>query len=337
MTNDLLRVLDYVTDVVSPRRSRGLTVGSESFEVGSGGAVGTARPWVVGPGIQGVGIGQKMTQGVPTGALALRVYVDRKRPLAEVENPVPATVSVADIPDVTTDVIEIGVVQVELFTQRARPVMPGCGIGHPDVTVGTLGAFARRPEDDGLYFLSNSHVIADHGLAKLDDPILQPATSDNGTAADQIGVLVDFVPFVYSTDGFPNLVDAALGRIEPGLAHTATRVIGRAPSGVTTRVRRGMHVRKVGRTTDLTTGIVQDVNFRLSMQYKVSPTATQRVGFRDQILCTRFTQPGDSGALVLSSSNRAVGLHFAGSTSASIFNRIGNVLRTLGVELVMEH
>lgn len=338
MTNDLLRALDHVTDA-RPVRSRAAGRRSDAglaFALEADGPAGAARPWVVGPGIQGVGIGEKVTRGVPTGELALRVYVDRKRPRSQVVDPVPATVSVPDVADVITDVVEIGVVRPELFTQRVRPVMPGCGISHPDVTVGTLGAFARRPGDDELYFLSNSHVIADHGLAKADDPILQPATSDDGTPADRIGALVRSVPFVYGEEGFPNLVDVALGRIEPGLARTAIRLIGRPPTGVTTNVRRGMRVRKVGRTTDLTSGIVEDVNVRLSLRYKVSATETRRVGFRDQVLCSRFTQPGDSGALVLSSSDRAVGLHFAGSVSASVFNRIGNVLRALDVELVVE-
>ncbi|HSJ46862.1 MAG TPA: hypothetical protein VK923_19480 [Euzebyales bacterium] len=39
---------------------------------------------------------------------------------------------------------------------------------------------------------------------------------------------------------------------------------------------------------------------------------------------------------MLSSSNRAVGLHFAGSPSASVFNRIGHVLDVLDVELVTD-
>jgi hypothetical protein len=338
LPNDLLRALDFVTDVnpAGAHRTSVKSPATGTFAIEAGGGGVAAPTWAVGPGIQGVGIGDKMTQGQPTGELALRVYVDRKRPLADLEDPVPEAVAMTNGVDVTTDVVEIGAVHVELFTQRVRPVMPGCGIGHPDVTVGTLGAFARRTGDDELYFLSNAHVIADHGLADVGDPILQPAVADKGTAADRIGALVESVPFVYSTKGFPNLVDAALGRIDSQLAQPAMRVIGRAPSGVTTNVRRGMRVHKVGRTTDLTAGVVEDVHLRLAMNYKVSPTATKRVGFRDQVLCSRFTQPGDSGALVLSSSNRAVGLHFAGSDSKSIFNRIRNVLDALRIELVLE-
>jgi hypothetical protein len=35
---------------------------------------------------------------------------------------------------------------------------------------------------------------------------------------------------------------------------------------------------------------------------------------------------------VLNSSNRAIGLHFAGAVSGSVFNRIKHVLRLLRVE-----
>lgn len=97
-----------------------------------------------------------------------------------------------------------------------------------------------------------------------------------------------------------------------------------------------MHVHKVGRTSDLTTAIIQDVHFRLQFRLRKTARRRERVGFRRQVMCTRFTAPGDSGSLVLSSTGRAVGLHFAGSMTASIFNRIDDVLDALDVDLVLE-
>jgi hypothetical protein len=58
------------------------------------------------------------------------------------------------------------------------------------------------------------------------------------------------------------------------------------------------------------------------------------VGFRDQVLCTRYSDEGDSGAAILNMANRVVGLHVAGTPSASIFNRITHVLRLLDLDLV---
>jgi hypothetical protein len=339
-TSDRLELaLDCVTDGRPSRIPRSLPsdeFATEAFRAEAAAVARRAMPWTVGSGVQGVGIGEKVTEGQPTGELALRVYVDRKRPKATIDNPVPDQVDVADLSGVITDVIAIGTVEPEIFVGRTRPYMPGCGIGHPRVSAGTLGAFVRRKGDDTLFALSNAHVLADDGLAARGDPVLQPAADDGGRdAADTIAHLEDFVPFEYGDTGFPNLVDAAIARVDGREVDLAIRLLRHPPAGITTNVRRGMRVHKVGRTTDLTTGIVQDVHLRLSMTYRRSADDRARVGFRDQVLCTRFTQGGDSGALVLSSSNRAVGLHFAGSPSASVFNRIGHVLQTLDVDLVV--
>lgn len=308
---------------------------TEAFRAEAAAVARRARPWTVGAGVQGVGIGEKVTLGRPTGDLALRVYVDRKRPVGTIDNPVPPQVDVADVRGVVTDVVAIGPVTAELFGDRCRPYMPGCGIGHLKVSAGTLGAFVRRPGSGELFALSNAHVLADDGLAALGDPVLQPASDDGGAhAADTVAHLEDFVPFEFGDTGFPNLVDAAIARVDGDQVDLAIRLLGHRPAGITRNVRRGMRVHKVGRTTDLTTGIIQDVHFRLSMTYRRSQVDRARVGFRDQVLCTRFTEGGDSGALVLSSSNRAVGLHFAGSPSASVFNRIGHVLDQLDIDLV---
>jgi hypothetical protein len=330
--------LDCVTDGRPSRVPPSLPAeefATDAFRAEAAAAAQRAVPWTVGPGVQGVGIGEKVTEGQPTGELALRVYVDQKRPKATIDNPVPEQVAVGDLRGVVTDVIAIGHVEAELFVDRTRPYMPGCGIGHPKVSAGTLGAFVRRNDSDALFALSNAHVLADDGLAARGDPVLQPAADDGGRDADTIAQLEDFVPFEFGDTGFPNLVDAAIARVDRQQVDLAIRLLGRPPAGITTNVRRGMRVHKVGRTTDLTTGIVQDVHLRLSMTYRRTAADHARAGFRDQVLCTRFTQGGDSGSLVLSSSNRAVGLHFAGSPSASVFNRIGHVLQTLDVDLVV--
>jgi V8-like Glu-specific endopeptidase len=57
------------------------------------------------------------------------------------------------------------------------------------------------------------------------------------------------------------------------------------------------------------------------------------VGFRDQVLCTRYTSGGDSGAAVLNKRRYLVGLHFAGSASASVFNPVRHVFRALDIKL----
>jgi hypothetical protein len=58
--------------------------------------------------------------------------------------------------------------------------------------------------------------------------------------------------------------------------------------------------------------------------------------FRDQLIVTPFSQPGDSGSLVLDYERRAVGLLFSGSDNVSVVTPIAHVLNTLGVTLITD-
>ena len=61
------------------------------------------------------------------------------------------------------------------------------------------------------------------------------------------------------------------------------------------------------------------------------------MGFINQVLCTRYTDKGDSGSLVVEkATGRAVGLHFAGAEGGSVFSPIDEVLKTLDVRLVTQ-
>jgi len=297
-----------------------------------------SRDWVHGPGVQGLGIGDKLTHGEPTGELALRVYVEKKKPTANVDNPVPKVVVVPGVGEGITDVIELGRIVPELFTERVRPAMPGSGLGHTAVTVGTFGCLVRKKGDaNGLYVLSNAHVLANEGIAVPGDGILQPGSVDGGTVdGDSFARLTDFVPFEFTEASFPNLVDAAIAKVRRRTwAGPKLRILDIAPAGVSKTVRRGMHIKKVGRTTDYTTGVIADVHLRLALKYhRRSGSGRGRVGFRDQVLCTRYSAGGDSGSVILNSNDKIVGLHFAGAASGSVFNRITHVLELLDIEVV---
>lgn len=298
-----------------------------------------SRPWTQDPNIQGLGIAERITKGKKLDDLTIKVYVERKLPKSQVENLVPSRIEMPNLGlAIDTDVEEIGRVELEANTSRHRPAMPGCGLGHFEVPVGTFGCLVRkRGEPDTLYVLSNSHVLANQGVCKAGDAILQCGKHDGGKDPDDvIGELAEWVPFQFTEDGFPNTVDAAIARVrKPDEITSVVNQIG-VPKGFSTVVRRGMLVRKAGRTTDVTVGEIKDTDYRLPMFYKQEGGALGRVGLRDQVLCTRFTAPGDSGAAVFNMDGKVVGLHFAGSSSTSIFNRIGNVLQALDIDLVTE-
>jgi hypothetical protein len=158
----------------------GRALTTEEFRAESEAVRRRAREWTHGRGIEGLGVGEKISAGNPAGELALRVYVERKVAKQSVEHPVPSTVDVPEVGELVTDVVELGHVEPERFRDRARPAMPGCGLGHVAATVGTFGCLVKRAGDDALYILSNSHVLADVGFGRPGDPVVQPGIADGG-------------------------------------------------------------------------------------------------------------------------------------------------------------
>lgn len=91
----------------------------------------------------------------------------------------------------------------------------------------------------------------------------------------------------------------------------------------------GTIVQKTGRTTNYTTGRITAINATINVNYGGGNVAR----FKDQIVTTNMSAGGDSGSLVTTSDDVAVGLLFAGSASAMIANQIENVRALLKVEV----
>ncbi|HEV7784702.1 MAG TPA: hypothetical protein VGQ28_05145, partial [Thermoanaerobaculia bacterium] len=252
-------------------------------------AAAPPQNWASHPNIQGFGIAERITQGQKLKDVALKVYVERKLPAGKLDSPVPKQVMLPGMSEpVDTDVQEIGKVVLEANTSRHRPAMPGCGLGHFEVTAGTFGCLVRKKGKPELYILSNSHVLANSGTGKVGDVILQSAMFDGGVQpADVLCQLTEWVPFKFGDNTYDNLVDAAIAQVKPADVTSKVNLIGVPPKGVGTVVRRGMKVKKVGRTTDLTSGEITDVDFRTAISYPKPDGGEGNVGLRDQVLCTR--------------------------------------------------
>jgi hypothetical protein len=292
------------------------------------------RGIVASDNVLGIGISEKESEGKATGLIALTFYVERKKskgklsPAERVPPEVPTTI---DATKIVTDVKAIGRLRPELNARR-KPFQPGNSVGHIDATAGTLGAVVSRNGE--IYILSNSHVLALAGTAKRGDAIVYPGVFDGGALEDDlVAKLARFTKFTPGT-AFVNRVDCALAKPTPErLGDLLSEIKGLGLPGRTTiKPVRGMKVVKVGRTTGKTTGKIQDVHFRFTLDYEGS---VGKVGFIDQVLCTRYTDEGDSGSLVLDkATGRAVGLHFAGAEGGSVFSPIDDVLKSLGCKLV---
>ena len=335
------RVLDLLTKAPPPRLEslapmavRGRPMPGRSMAAESAHHAHAMRRILRTKNIVAVGISEKVSKGQRAGKLALTFYVERKVPLAELseEFAVPGTIpdALSGPEAIPTDVKVIGKLRPELNATRAR-FQPGNSIGHINSRAGTLGAVVIK--GNAFHILSNSHVLALGGLARKGDSIIYPGPDDGGAmTADLVAKLTGFKKFVMG-DGYRNRVDCAIARpTAERLGDLIAEIKGLGlPSGTIKPVR-GMKVTKVGRTTGKTTGEIQDVHFRFTLDYEGE---IGEVGFVDQVLCTRYTDGGDSGSLVIDkATGRAVGLHFAGANGGSVFNPIDEVLKALGVKLV---
>jgi hypothetical protein len=304
-----------------------------------------AEKWIGSRSVQGLAVGKKSVKGRQTDELVIVVYVDRKRPRDKVRNPVPRRITIPGIGSVETDVVAIGRVEPEQFTDRVRPAMPGCSVGHHAmITMGTFGLLVRGQAVQGglnaealgpaSFVLSNSHVLAQSGLGSHGDIVIQPGPGDVDGSDGVIAKLERWIPFNFTKQSWPNLVDAAIAKVVRANSVTnSIREIDVIPVNVSTQILEGMSVHKVGRTTDLTEGTVIETSCWLKIKYATTSSTPAEVRFTDQVRCTRFTMMGDSGSAVLNRQNEVVGLHFAGSTSASFFNKIEHVFTLLQITL----
>ena len=203
---------------------------------------------------------------------------------------------------------------------RRRPLLIGLSVGHYKVTAGTLGALVRTRGQADACILSNHHVLANEDRAETGDPVLQPGALDGGRRmTNAIGKLSGFVKL---SDTRANRVDAAIARLEPGIAFdpVTLRGLGKLAGRAAEPVMDGARVAKIGRTTGLTEG-----------QIEIEGTGERP-----------FSDGGDSGSLIVNRAHEAVALLFAGTDSGGRNNRgltydypIDDVLGRLKVDLLV--
>jgi hypothetical protein len=227
---------------------------------------------------------------------------------------------------------------------------------------GTLGALV----EDGAknqYILSNNHVIAESDQGKPGDTIDEPGLIDNGCVPlSQSGSTlrpVGTLKYVLPLAGRQSNADAALAAVMPGAVDPSGSILqldeagtgssgalGSAPpvagSGEPLNAGNlgGMELVKSGRTTGLTCSSVASVDLSVRINYfkdcaETEPYYTKTFTNQIGIAGEKFSDSGDSGALVVDASNaQPVALLFSGGTDGdgtglSVANPIGDVLQEL--------
>ena len=200
-----------------------------------------------------------------------------------------------------------GDIEYEIIPQKELPqgnssINSGDGIKLGDSDeIGSLGGVFKKANSDALFGLSNNHVIAHCNQARKGDPIKDA----NG---NRIGQLHSFIQLNDSghTPNF-NFMDAAIFQLDPNLIGNWDPAI---PTGAA-KAQVGWQVYKRGLTTGIKKGTVVGVN------------GTSRVNLRGQVYLFKdliaikgldgenFTEPGDSGSLVMTMNHKIVAIAFA--------------------------
>lgn len=288
----------------------------------------------------GVGVGEKLVDNRRTGVMAVKFLVRAKYSEKHISQKHVLPKSIGGLP---VDVDEVGLFRrfaapaaaaaIDPRT-RVRPAQPGCSVGFADpngqfVMAGTFGALVQ--DANGVYILSNNHVLADEGQLPIRSPIYQPGLLDGGDpSTDQIAQLTNFVALA---PGVLNQVDCAVAAV-PNPADVSNAILQIGPPQGAGAAQNDMTVQKFGRTTGYTAGQITSIDTDVTVQYD-----TGSFTFGGQIIVVGldgqpFSDAGDSGSLIVErNTNLAVGLLFAGSSTHTIANHITDVLAALNVTL----
>ena len=311
------------------------------------------------PGVRSVGIGLKEVEGQLTDQIAFKVYVDEKKPLSALE---PEHIIPREVRGFKTDVIKIA--EKRLITGAGpRPLVGGIAVSSllPSGVQehGTLGCIAKVNGSPNKALLSNEHVFR-HGVATAQNTIFQPKHSDSlGFVCNEVGHTAKGkdgnVSFNNGTITADFYVDCAIATPDSDIG-TKNLIFGMGPvagftdiSNLVINDTTAFQVKKMGATTGLTVGIIEDIAFddpvgspepRSLRQIIIRPspgrpfdktfrvkadekatiiaafaghpvTITDVGGDKLRFQTIVFALGGDSGSVLLNNSNSVVGLVFA--------------------------
>jgi hypothetical protein len=306
------------------------------------------------PDVTGVDINYKVTKGEKTGRMAIVVSVREKKPKRSLkaEELIPP-----EIEGIPTDVVEEEIVlhAVRAALEEVEPQVdaaaystlqggismgpcrsvyltpPGVPKAGYYLAVGTLGAIVKDRTTGEAMALTNFHVACVDSTWAVGNTMTQQSRLDGGSCpSGKFGALTRAV--------LSDHVDGSVVHIDSAKTWACKIAeIGDVKGKSTASV--GMAVRKRGRTTGLTYGNVTSVDYSTSVPYGnglgVHTLKNQIRVEVDTAHSTQFGDHGDSGSVVVDTSNKVVGLHFAGNTAGTmgVANPIQFVLDELNVDL----
>lgn len=232
--------------------------------------------------------------------------------------------------------------QAPWYQEPCKPLRMGCSVGHYQITAGTLGAFVLDRSSRAVQILSNNHVLANENRSQAGDDILQPGNFDHGRdPRDAIAHLARFIPIDFVR---PNNVDAAVANVSQTSTFDAHYLdsLGNLVGGREDPISGTIDVYKIGRTTGLTQGVVTAIELdNVTVSYNDGSARFDSQIEVEGVANGPFAAGGDSGALVVDNSQKAIGIVFGGTLQGGAndlglvyVNPIATVLDQLGVDLL---
>jgi Putative peptidoglycan binding domain/Trypsin-like peptidase domain len=291
-------------------------------------------------GVTGVDIGYRYKAGVRTDEICLRVHVEKKKDKLTKGQKIPAKIK-----GISTDIIESKIdlqalttvmnAELSVVDNQAYDVMQGgitISTDSPDgqsAETGTLGLVVMDNVTKKPVILTNGHVVGGD-VGTIGKPVYQLFSWTLGNSP------VGHVLRARQREG----IDAAVISIENKNYSFDVVDLG-GIKGTSGNVTLGMTVRKRGRTTRLTEGIVEGVKGTYG-----SPTggpAYQDIITIAPVGITDFSIHGDSGSVVVNTNNEVVALLYAGFESTLVGGALSgrtvaipiqNVMKAMNIQLI---
>lgn len=197
---------------------------------------------------------------------------------------------------------------------------------------GTAGVIFHNSFDNCNYLLSNNHVLIG---AETNNPnlVVHPSKHDsyNLCSTDYL-VIGEVCWYQEISEDQINLIDAALVRLAKNIKIDFGRFtrcdevkfLGLSEPKI------GQKVKKCGRTTGFRTGEIRSINATVN----ISNNKSKNHIYKNQILTTLMTCPGDSGSILVDENNMIVGMFFAGDQYKNSFaNNIDKVVEQMNIDV----
>jgi hypothetical protein len=282
--------------------------------------------------IVSVGIGAKRSAGQYLDQMAIVVTVARKVDAGKVFD---LALVPSQIDGIATDVVIGGEPITSACNGTVRPATGGISVGNarPGSCSGTIACLVA--DDHGAaYLLSCNHVLALLGNAQAGDPIVQPSIADGGLVPQHVIARLTHAYPIDFRAGRSNQIDCALAQVNTNLVSVLNEFFGRIEDQPVKAIP-GDQVHKCGRSTEETYSVVRQHGVSLYVSYGPALKAHfSNLIAIEQTAGTPFAWQGDSGALVLDSQNRPLGIVISTSSQWAYVMPMATILDTLHVRIL---